>query len=38
MEKMNISEVKVFQYVAEGMYLIGYPKDIEIHSYVGATR
>ena len=35
MEKMNISEVKVFQYVAEGLNLIGYPKDIEIHSYVG---
>ena len=35
MEKMNINEVKVFQYVAEGLYLIGYPKDIEIHSYVG---
>ena len=35
MEKMNISEAKVFQYVAEGMYLIGFPKDIEIHSYVG---
>ena len=32
---MNVSEVKVFQYVAEGLYLIGYPKDIEIHSYVG---
>jgi hypothetical protein len=35
MEKMNLSEAKVFQYVAEGLYLIGYPKDIEIHSYVG---
>ena len=35
MERMNVSEVKVFQYVAEGLYLIGYPKDIEIHSYVG---
>ena len=35
MEKMNISEVKVFQYVAEGMNLIGFPKDIEIHCYVG---
>ena len=35
MERMNINEAKVFQYVAEGLYLIGYPKDIEIHSYVG---
>ena len=35
MERMNVSEVKVFQYVAEGLNLIGYPKDIAIHSYVG---
>ena len=35
MERMNVSEMKVFQYVAEGLYLIGFPKDIEIHSYIG---
>ena len=35
MEKMNISEVKVFHYVAEGLMLIGYPENIELHSYVG---
>ena len=35
MEKMNLSEGKVFQYVAEGLQLIGYPEGIELHSYVG---
>ena len=35
MEKMNLSEVRVFQFVSEGLYLIGFPKDIEMHSYVG---
>ena len=34
MEKMNLSEVRVFQFVSEGLYLIGFPKDIEMHSYV----
>ncbi len=35
MEKMNISEVRAFQYVVEGLQLIGYPQEIELHSYVG---
>ena len=35
MEKMNVSEAKVFQYVADGLQLIGYPQEIELHSYVG---
>ena len=35
MEKMNLSEARVFHFVSEGLHLIGYPKDIEMHSYVG---
>ena len=35
MEKMNLSEVKVFNFVKEGLMLIGYPENTEIHSYVG---
>ena len=35
MEKMNISEFQVFKYVKEGFMLIGFPDNIEIHSYVG---
>lgn len=35
MEKMNLSEARVFHFVSEGLHLIGYPKDIEMHGYVG---
>lgn len=35
MEKMNLSEARVFHFVSEGLHLVGYPKDIEMHSYVG---
>ena len=31
MEKMNLSEARVFHFVSEGLHLIGYPKDIEIY-------
>ena len=35
MEKMNINEEKVFQYVAESLQLMSYPQELELHSYVG---
>ncbi len=35
MENMNISEEKAFRFACEGLTLIGYPNNIEMHSYVG---
>lgn len=35
MEKMNISEDRVFKFVKEGLMLINFPDNLEIHSYVG---
>ena len=35
MENMNISEDKAFRFVCEGLTLIGYPDNIEMHSYIG---
>lgn len=35
MEKMNINEEKVFQYVSESLQLMSYPHELELHSYVG---
>ena len=35
MEHMNISEVKVMDFAKKGLVDLGYPENIEIHSYVG---
>lgn len=35
MEKMNIQERQAFRFVIEGLVLIGFPDNIEMHSYVG---
>lgn len=35
MEKMNLSEIKAFSFVKEGLLLIGFPNNIDICSYVG---
>ena len=35
MEHMNISEFKVLEFAKKGLVDIGYPSNIEIHSYVG---
>lgn len=35
MEKINISEERIFKFVKEGLIAVGYPADIEVHSYVG---
>ncbi len=35
MEKMNLSQDKVFGFVKEAFTLIGYPENIEIYGYVG---
>ena len=35
MERIELSEEKVFEYVIEALSLMGYPEEIDMHSYIG---